>query len=137
MTLTFTCSVSLKYAKEAMERIEREKMDKNANVLVSLLSNPKLTLDECLTMTSDLLSGGVDTVRPLFNPDEREQYAFCISLQTAHTASYALYHLAENPEVQKKLQEEIDDVLKDGEPLDMNTFDKLPYMKAVVKESQR
>jgi cytochrome P450 len=58
-------------------------------------------------------------------------------LQTAHTSAYVLYNLAENPEAQAKLQDEIDRELKIGEPLDMHTFDKLPYMKAVLKEAQR
>jgi cytochrome P450 len=45
--------------------------------------------------------------------------------------------LAANPDAQKKLQAEIDGELKQGEEITPHTFDRLPYLKAVLKESQR
>lgn len=62
--------------------------------------------------------------------------------QTSSLEQFALYALATNPNVQKAAQKEIDAVY----PKNSNTnpasgneinFDKLPYLKAVVKETLR
>merc|ERR1712062_863899 len=54
-----------------------------------------------------------------------------------HTLGFTLYHIAKNPEVQKKLQEEIDTQLPCGKPMTEKAFTKTPYLKAVIKESNR
>jgi cytochrome P450 len=46
-------------------------------------------------------------------------------------------HLAANMDTQKKLQAEVDRELATGQPLTPHTFDRLQYLKAVVKESLR
>lgn len=52
--------------------------------------------------------------------------------------AFALYLLAKNPEAQRKLQQEVDQVLKDNpETLTPAHVAKLSYTKAVVKESLR
>lgn len=49
-----------------------------------------------------------------------------------------LYLLAKNPQVQVKLQEELDRVLGDGtSPLTPRHMNQLSYLKAVVKEANR
>lgn len=57
--------------------------------------------------------------------------------ETTSTAiSYALYEIARNPEVQQRLQEEVDSFGKDREP----SFDDLasfPYAEAVFHEGMR
>jgi len=57
---------------------------------------------------------------------------------TAHTLSYALYHISTDPEVLKKVREEIDSVF--GEKEEMTSIEqvgKLKYLTAVVKETLR
>lgn len=53
----------MKYAKEAMDNIDHENPSRESSVLVGMLSNPKLSLEECMSLTSDFLFAGVDTVR--------------------------------------------------------------------------
>lgn len=48
-----------------------------------------------------------------------------------------MYCLAKNPEVQQKAYEEIQEVLKDDEPITGEHITRMPYLKACVKESQR
>lgn len=59
--------------------------------------------------------------------------------QVATMAGVTLYLLAKNPEVQGKLQEELDKVLGSNgtEPLTQRHLDQLSYLKAVVKEANR
>lgn len=53
-------------------------------------------------------------------------------------AGMTLYLLAKNPQVQTKLQKEVDKVLGDGaEPLTQDHLTQLTYLKAVVKEANR
>lgn len=59
-------------------------------------------------------------------------------LQTAHTLGFTLYLLARNPQVQAKLQEEIDTVLGDHEgPLLPKHMAQFSYLKAVIREALR
>jgi cytochrome P450 len=48
-----------------------------------------------------------------------------------------LYNLAKNPDVQEKLYKEIKQVLPNNEPITPEILSKLPYIKAVVKETFR
>jgi cytochrome P450 len=45
--------------------------------------------------------------------------------------------MAKNPEVQQKAYEEIQEVLKDGQPITGEHINRMTYLKACVKESQR
>lgn len=56
---------------------------------------------------------------------------------TSLTLAYVLRNLAANPEKQEKLQEEIDRVLPNKKPLEIDDIDKIPYLKACIKESMR
>ncbi len=55
---------------------------------------------------------------------------------TANTLSWTLHLLAENPEADKKLQDELQSVLGDRLPT-LQDLPQLPYLEAVVKESMR
>lgn len=57
--------------------------------------------------------------------------------QTVPTLIFAMYCLAKNPDVQQKAYEEIWEVLKDDEPITGEHINRMPYLKACVKESQR
>lgn len=57
---------------------------------------------------------------------------------TAHTLAWLVYLITEYPEVQQKLQAEIDTVLGDNPiPNDISTVEKLLYTEAVVHETIR
>lgn len=59
-------------------------------------------------------------------------------LQTSDNAAVVLYLLAKNPQVQVKVQEELDRVLGDGIcPITPHHLEQLSYTRAVVKESNR
>eukprot|EP00794_Sanderia_malayensis_P016875 gene16875-18580_t len=56
---------------------------------------------------------------------------------TSTSMQFLLFNLANNQKVQTKLHEEISTVLKPDEPATPETLKKMPYMKAVMKESHR
>ena len=53
--------------------------------------------------------------------------------------SYLTYQLSKNPEVQKKLQDEVDQAYEesDGEIPDYNVIQNLPYLDMVIHETLR
>lgn len=64
--------------------------------------------------------------------------AYCLYPQTNYTTSFALYHLATNPEVQNKLYEESCRLLiEPNSPVTTAILSQAQYMKAVLKESLR
>ncbi|GBB91926.1 hypothetical protein RclHR1_01940003 [Rhizophagus clarus] len=58
---------------------------------------------------------------------------------TVNTFCFALYYLAHNPHIKKKLVEEIETVFKDdlNRPVTYEDLDNLKYVEAVVKETSR
>ncbi len=56
---------------------------------------------------------------------------------TAVTFSTCLWQLARNPEVQSRLQEEIDEAFQDGEGLDYGVVQGLEYLDMVIHETLR
>jgi len=76
----------------------------------------KLTTDEIVSMCQIFLLAGYDT--------------------TATSMAYAVHNLAIHPEVQKKIQEEIDEYGLSEEP-SYDEIHKLKYLDAAVKESFR
>jgi cytochrome P450 len=58
---------------------------------------------------------------------------------TARTLSWLLYFMAEHPEIQGKMQEEVDENLLAEQimPIDQNVIDKLHYIEAVAHETLR
>lgn len=57
--------------------------------------------------------------------------------QTSHVLGFALYALAQNPEVQEKLIEEIDRVTDGSDVISSDMIGRMPYLKAVAKETFR
>ena len=51
--------------------------------------------------------------------------------------TWTLYHLANNPEVCRRLEAEVDSVLKDDEDITASTISLLTYTESVLKESLR
>ncbi|KAF3998447.1 cytochrome P450 [Glaciimonas immobilis] len=57
---------------------------------------------------------------------------------TANTISWVVYFMTQYPEVQQRMQQEIDHVLEGAtRPASINSLDRLPYIEAVVKEALR
>ncbi|KAL4234721.1 hypothetical protein ACF0H5_006363 [Mactra antiquata] len=81
-----------------------------------LLSSDDLSLEEVYTNVSELLVSGVDT--------------------TSNTVAVIVYLLSRHPEALKKLQNEIDG-LDTSNGFTQEHLNKMPYTKAVVKESLR
>ncbi|KAI1371571.1 bifunctional P-450:NADPH-P450 reductase [Hypoxylon crocopeplum] len=55
---------------------------------------------------------------------------------TSGTLSYAMYRLLKNPEVYRKVQQEVDEVIGKG-PITVQHMQKLPYISAVLREALR
>ncbi|NP_001295932.1 cytochrome P450 CYP12A2 [Musca domestica] len=110
------------YVDEAFERIEAENKNRNVekpenekSVLEKLV---KIDKQIAMVMAMDMLMAGVDT--------------------TSSTFTGLLLCLAKNPEKQKKLREEIMQLLpqKDSE-FNEAVFKNMPYLRACIKESLR
>ena len=85
-------------------------LDKNES-FIQKLSQRGCTQKEIITVTGDMMFGGIETVVSLL--------------------SFSLYQLAKNPQVQEKLHQEIIQIK------DLTQIDKLPYLNAVIKETLR
>lgn len=87
-------------------------------LLETLLLTPGLSHKDVITFMLDFFFAGIDT--------------------TSHCVAFAFYLLARNPEAQRRLQEEVDEVLgSEAGPLTEHHIAKLRYLKAVLKESLR
>ncbi|XP_014789356.1 cytochrome P450 4C1, partial [Octopus bimaculoides] len=56
---------------------------------------------------------------------------------TAAGITWTLYFIAANPDVQKKLQKEVDDFYDENEEPTLTNLKKLVYLECVIKEVQR
>ncbi|GFR83462.1 cholesterol side-chain cleavage enzyme, mitochondrial [Elysia marginata] len=87
------------------------------NLLFSLLSDPKIDLDDISNLMNSLYVGGTDS--------------------TAKSLQIFFYNLAMNPEKQEILYQEINEVLGPDQPLTPEALAQMPYLKAAIKESFR
>ncbi|XP_023184951.1 sterol 26-hydroxylase, mitochondrial-like isoform X1 [Xiphophorus maculatus] len=85
--------------------------------LTYLLSSDRLSRGEVYISVTELMLGGVDT--------------------TSNTLSWALYHLARDRPAQNRLQAEVDAVCPDRQPPGAPHLARMPYLRAVVKETLR
>ncbi|XP_054722757.1 probable cytochrome P450 301a1, mitochondrial [Uloborus diversus] len=112
---------ALKYVQTKLQDLKNkddgnDNEDEISQALMSMLLQHCSPKDACV-MAVDAMAAGIDT--------------------TSLTLAYVLRNLAANPEVQKRLQGEVDRVLPDGQPLTVQAMDQMPYLRACIKESMR
>lgn len=112
--------VSEKLIHKKMEEIQ-QRVDLERNIegayLTHLLLSEKMTLTEILGSITELLLAGVDT--------------------TSNTICWALYQLAKEPEIQEQLYKEVISVCPGDTVPTSDDMAKMPFMKAVIRETLR
>ncbi|XP_066543984.1 cytochrome P450 isoform X2 [Amia ocellicauda] len=116
-----------KFAFEAQKLIDnkvieiQEKVNKGEPIegeyLTHLLVSDKMSITQILGSITELLLAGVDT--------------------TSNTISWALYHLAREPEIQEKLHREVDSVCPGDKIPTSEDIAKMVWLKAIVRETLR
>jgi len=110
-------SICEKHIEEARTHLQNtERKEGEDKTLLELFSERGCDTGTSTIMAIDMLFAGIDT--------------------SSHTIAFALYYLAKNPNVQEKLHDEVVATLKTQNPK-KNTFDSMPYLKAVLKEVLR
>ncbi|XP_077994890.1 1,25-dihydroxyvitamin D(3) 24-hydroxylase, mitochondrial-like [Glandiceps talaboti] len=100
------------------ERLKNEDVTEDeADFLTYLVLQGKINTEEIYANTTELLAAAVDT--------------------TSNTTLWSLYELANNPEIQQRLFEEIESVVPPGVTPNLSHLNQMPYLKSVVKETLR
>ncbi|XP_010142523.1 PREDICTED: cytochrome P450 4V2 [Buceros rhinoceros silvestris] len=129
----FTDTVIAEKAAE-LENTKHTKCNADGNREKSGSKKRKAFLDMLLNATDD--EGNKLSYRDI--REEVDTFMFEGHDTTAAAMNWVLYLLGHNPEAQKKVHEELDEVFGDTEhPVTMDDLKKLQYLECVVKEALR
>ncbi|XP_011500081.1 PREDICTED: cytochrome P450 302a1, mitochondrial [Ceratosolen solmsi marchali] len=110
--------IAIQMISEKMKKLQKSDQLDKKSLLQSYLCNPYLDYKDIVGMACDMLLAGIDT--------------------TTYSSAFALYHLARNPEAQKKVQAEAMRLIKQEDTLVTESILKeAVYTKAVIKETFR
>lgn len=126
-----------------MEEIHNKvdlQQDVEGAYLTHLLLGEKMTVTEILGSITELLLAGVDTVSTQGGRGaevERPETTRFPLFQTSNTMSWSLYQLAQNPDIQDQLYQEVISVCPGNKLPDSDDIAQMPYLKAVIRETLR
>lgn len=114
-------------------KLSQEKVENLDN-----LDDDDVGLKKKMCLLDVLLQATMDG-KPLTNADIQEEvdtFTFAGHDTTTNTICFTLYTISKFPEVQRKLNEEIREVIGDGE-VTFNIINELKYLDLVIKETMR
>lgn len=112
-------------AKEALERWNEKGVKTHDRDVLSMLSN------------MDNLEDPQNRIKPDDLPAYMVEMMAAGSSTTSHTAAFACWALANNPDAQRKLRKELFDIFPNPKSLDMKATQRSEYLDAVIKETMR
>jgi cytochrome P450 family 4 len=119
---------------------ERRKfLAQNDKKTLENLDDDDVGLKKTMCLLDVLLLSTVEN-RPLNNSEIQEEvdtFTFAGHDTTTNAICFTLYNIAKHPEVQKKLNSEIDEILGHGENLEFKFLGKFKYLDLVIKETLR
>nr|ABC96069.1 cytochrome P450 CYP302A1 [Manduca sexta] len=110
--------VSTEILMKKMKFFESNESDNDKSLLSSFLQQPNIDQKDIIGMMVDILMAAIDT--------------------TSYTTSFALYHIARNPECQEKIFTEVETLLPEKDSsITPNVISKAVYTRSSIKESLR
>lgn len=117
----------------------REHIDNALNKVIDRCQakGPDDPRDDLMSMLIDMLEGDADDRLTRKQFEDETRTLFLAGYETTSVALiWSMYHLARNPEIYKRLQAEIDEVLGDSEPT-LEHLQSLEYTRMVGMEALR
>ncbi|XP_070579267.1 uncharacterized protein [Ptychodera flava] len=102
---------------QSLEEKDELPSPENLDIVQHLILQSDLSTDMIYSQMTEVLMGAIDT--------------------TANTFQWAVYNLANNPEKQEKLREEVRRIVPKGEMVSYKHIEEIPYVTAVIKETLR
>ena len=133
-------------------KVERGEVVEPRSLLEHWILNGELPHKEVLTNTTNMLAGGLDTVRPHTHTHRHTHCTvfgslnstwlaltllFLPPLQTANTSAFLLHLVATNPRVQDALHREVVAAAGTDGPITADVLSQLPLVKGCIKEALR
>ncbi|KAJ5374167.1 Cytochrome P450 [Penicillium concentricum] len=111
-------------------------------LVVNAINRPKLTGQQHPSMFDLILQPDAKSGLPAPSIDDltAEALVFLVGGEesTANTLIHGTFHVLNNPQIKSKLQQELSNAILVDQPMPTaDTLEKLPYLRAVVKESLR
>ncbi|KAJ5617963.1 hypothetical protein N7537_003077 [Penicillium hordei] len=112
------------------------------DLLLDAINRPKLTRQQHPSLFDLVLQPDPKTglPAPSINDLTAETLAFLVAGEgsPANTLIHGTFHILSNPQIKSRLQRELSSAIPDGCQMpSADTLEKLPYLRAVVKESLR